>query len=97
MKPPRYLLDTNACIAIRNSLRSIEPKDNVRKEGLQRFIARWRGIAAHDLAMSFVSLGDLAVWADKGLTLRRCVTLKQIDSTLLNGARPSLLTEEALP
>ena len=65
MKPPQYLLDTNACIAIRNSLRSIEPKDAVRKVGMQRFIARWRGIAAHDLAMSFVSLGELAVWAEK--------------------------------
>ena len=62
---PRYLLDTNACVAIRNSFRSVEPKDAARRAGMQRLIARWRGMAAHDLAMSFISLGELAVWAEK--------------------------------
>lgn len=62
---PRYLLDTNACIAIRNSLRSVQPKDAARNEAMQRLIARWRGIEANDMVMSFVSLGELAVWAEK--------------------------------
>lgn len=65
MTTPQYLLDTNACVAIRNSFRSVEPKDAARRAGMERLIARWRGIAAHDLAMSFISLGELAVWAEK--------------------------------
>lgn len=62
---PKYLLDTNACIAIRNSFRKGGPKDAERRAAMERLIARWRGMAANDIAMSFISLGELALWTEK--------------------------------
>jgi tRNA(fMet)-specific endonuclease VapC len=62
---PQYLLDTNACIAIRNSFRSIRSRDPARRAAMYRFITRWNTMASHEIAMSFVTLGELAVWAEK--------------------------------
>lgn len=60
-----FLLDTNACIAIRNSFRGVQSKDAAKRAAHDRLIARWRGMQASDLAMSFVSLGELTVWVEK--------------------------------
>jgi tRNA(fMet)-specific endonuclease VapC len=62
---PKYLLDTNACIAIRNHLRGGMSKDPARRAARERLIARWKTLAASDVAMSFVTLGELAVWMEK--------------------------------
>lgn len=62
---PKYLLDTNACIAIRNSFKGVRSADAARRQAMENLIARWKTIAAKDLAMSFVSLGELNVWAEK--------------------------------
>ncbi len=61
----KYLFDTNACIAIRNSFRGVQSADATRRQAMQRLIARWQSMAADELAMSFVSLGELAVWAER--------------------------------
>lgn len=65
MTTPQYLLDTNACVAIRNSFGSVTSKDAARQAARERLIARWRSMPASALVMSFVSLGELAVWAEK--------------------------------
>jgi tRNA(fMet)-specific endonuclease VapC len=62
---PKYLLDTNACIAIRNSFSSAASRDPARRAARDRLIERWKALAASDLAMSFISLGELAVWVEK--------------------------------
>lgn len=62
---PKYLLDTNACVTIRNSFRAVKSKDAARQAALERLIAKWRGMPASDLAMSFITLGELGVWAEK--------------------------------
>lgn len=62
---PKYLLDTNACIAIRNSFRGVKSKDAARLAAHDRLIDRWRQTPAQDLAMSFISLGELSVWVEK--------------------------------
>jgi tRNA(fMet)-specific endonuclease VapC len=62
---PKYLLDTNACIAIRNNLRGGASKDPARRAARERLIARWKTLAASEVAMSFVTLGELSVWMEK--------------------------------
>lgn len=62
---PKYLLDTNACIAIRNTLRGSAPKDPTRRAARERLIERWKGLPVAEIAMSFVTLGELMLWAEK--------------------------------
>lgn len=65
---PTYLLDTNACIAIRNTLRGGTPKDPARRAARERLIARWKTLPVADVAMSFVTLGELVLWVEKHAT-----------------------------
>ena len=62
---PKYLLDTNACIAIRNSFGGGAAKDPTVRARQERLIARWKAMAGGELAMSVITLGELAVWAEK--------------------------------
>lgn len=61
----RYLLDTNVLIALRDALREHVPKSAERLAHIARIRERCLQIPAPQLAMSFVSLGELSVWADK--------------------------------
>jgi tRNA(fMet)-specific endonuclease VapC len=61
----KYLLDTNACIGIRNSFRGIASKDAARQAARDKLIAKWKAMPASDLAMSFFTLGELLVWVEK--------------------------------
>ena len=61
----KYLLDTNACIGIRNSFRNITSKNAARQTAQDKLIAKWKAMPASDLAMSFFTLGELLVWAEK--------------------------------
>ena len=54
-----YLLDTNACIAIRDLLTSKKIKSPDRLQRLERLRQRWLQIPAEKLAMSVVTLGEL--------------------------------------
>lgn len=62
---PKYLLDTNACVGLRNSLRGVRSRDAARQAGQERLVDRLRAIPAADLAMSFFVLGELMVWVRK--------------------------------
>lgn len=63
----RYLLDTNALIALRDAMRQYEPKSAERQQRIDRIRQRCQQIPAEQLAMSFVSLGELSVWAEKSV------------------------------
>ena len=62
---PKYLLDTNACIGIRNSFRDVKSKNAAKQAAQLRLIAKWKAMPASDLAMSFFTLGELFVWVEK--------------------------------
>jgi tRNA(fMet)-specific endonuclease VapC len=60
-----YLLDTNACIAIRQLMARQLPSqaENLRK--IEAFRARWQQVDAKALAMSLITLGELEFGAAK--------------------------------
>lgn len=60
----KYLLDTNACITIRNHLKGFRSKDAARQAAHDKLIARWKAMPAADLAMSLFVLGELRVWVE---------------------------------
>lgn len=60
-----YLLDTNACIAIRELLKQRTPNDPERARQLQQLKARWSRVPGEQLAMSAVTLGELRYGAEK--------------------------------
>lgn len=59
---PKYLLDTNACIAIRDLNRGKKARDPA---ALARLQQRLTAVPAGDLAMSLVSMGELRYGAEK--------------------------------
>jgi len=63
----KYLLDTNACIALRDMHKTrAEPlKDPLAQQRRERLWARLRSTPASDLAMSVISLGELRFGAEK--------------------------------
>jgi tRNA(fMet)-specific endonuclease VapC len=64
---PTYLLDTNACIGIRQHLKGRPPRDVARQVRHQRLVQRLQAVPASDLAMSLISLGELRYGAEKSL------------------------------
>lgn len=73
----KYLLDTNACIGIRNSFRGVQSKDSARRAAQAKLIARWKAMPAADLAMSFITLGELRVWVEKHASRTAALALLQ--------------------
>lgn len=64
---PKYLLDTNACIALRD-MHKDKPKprrDPAEQQRRERLWARLKSTPASDLAMSVISLGELRFGAEK--------------------------------
>ncbi len=61
----KYLLDTNACIALRQGLKGKTSRDAARSEAQQRLIARWKAMPANDIVMSLFTLGELRVGLEK--------------------------------
>lgn len=62
---PKYLLDTNACIGIRQHLKARPPRDAARLAEHQRLVQRLQAVPAAELAMSLISLGELRYGAEK--------------------------------
>jgi tRNA(fMet)-specific endonuclease VapC len=62
---PKYLLDTNACIAVRDEHRKKPSKDPAALQRRQKVHAKWQGTPAADMAMSAISMGELRYGADK--------------------------------
>jgi tRNA(fMet)-specific endonuclease VapC len=62
---PKYLLDTNACIAVRDEHRKKSSKNPTAQQRRQRVHARWQSTPAADIAMSAISMGELRYGADK--------------------------------
>lgn len=61
----KYLLDTNALIALRGAVHGRDPRNASSAEQVRRIREKTTKIPATDLAMSMVSLGELRVWAEK--------------------------------
>jgi tRNA(fMet)-specific endonuclease VapC len=60
-----YLLDTNACIAIRELIKELKPKDPQRADKLAKLKIRWSAIPKERLFMSIISWGELRYGAEK--------------------------------
>ena len=60
-----YLLDTNACIAIRQLLANRLPKNKDRLRDIEALRLRWQQVPAQTLAMSLITLGELEFGASK--------------------------------
>ncbi len=60
-----YLLDTNACIAIRDLLAGRKPKQAGNQRKLEAVRQRWQQVDAGALAMSLITLGELEFGASK--------------------------------
>ena len=60
-----YLLDTNACIAIRQLLANQLPKHKDRLRNIEALRQRWQQVPAQTLAMSLITLGELEFGASK--------------------------------
>ena len=61
----RYLLDTNVLIALRDATHHHHPKSEERQRRIDSIAQRCKQIPARELAMSFISFGELSVWAEK--------------------------------
>lgn len=60
-----YLLDTNACIAIREIIKGRTPQDPQRAEKLAKLKTRWSAVPKERLFMSVISWGELRHGAEK--------------------------------
>lgn len=60
-----YLLDTNACIAIRQLLANKLPNNKDRLRDIEALRQRWQQVPAQTLAMSLITLGELEFGASK--------------------------------
>lgn len=60
-----YLLDTNACIAIRQLLANKLPGNQGRLRDIEALRQRWQQVSAQTLAMSLITLGELEFGASK--------------------------------
>lgn len=68
---PRYLLDTNVCIAVRDAYHQKPVKDPSSLERRERVHAKWKLTPAADVAMSAISMGELRFGADKSASPQR--------------------------
>ena len=93
----RYLLDTNVLIALRDATRNHHPKSAERQRRIDAIAQRCKQIPAKELAMSFVSFGELAVWAEKSADPTKAhQTLQQLKSLVqIMGAAAAPANSEA--
>lgn len=61
----KYLLDTNALIALRGAVHGRPPKDPTRAQQAELIKAKLQTIPAQDVAMSPITLGELRHWVEK--------------------------------
>lgn len=96
---PKYLLDTNACVSLRNSLRGFQSSDAERQARHERLIARLRATPASELALSFVVLGELLVWVKKHADPARAAELTRslTERVPVLGCPPPMATTPASP
>jgi tRNA(fMet)-specific endonuclease VapC len=77
-----YLLDTNACIAIRDLLANKTARSLERQQRIERLRARWLQVPRDCLAMSVVTLGELRFGVsnsnDPATSLARLNALREI-------------------
>jgi tRNA(fMet)-specific endonuclease VapC len=88
-----YLLDTNACIAIRDLLAEKKIHNTERQQRIERLRQRWVKVPRDRLAMSVITLGELrfgvAKSNDPAAAMQRLNALRQIVRVLgfdLSGA-----------
>lgn len=93
----RYLLDTNVLVALRDATRNHHPKSEERQQRIDAIAQRCKQIPAKELAMSFVTFGELAVWAEKSANpVKAHETLQQIKSLVqVMGAAASATNSDA--
>lgn len=73
-----YLLDTNACIAIRDLIKGKKIKNPEVSARLDRLKARWSRVPAEQLAMSIITLGELQYGAVKSGNAKAVEWLAQV-------------------
>ena len=62
---PKYLLDTNACIHVRDEHRKKTSGNAAAQQRRQKVHAKWQATPAAEIAMSVISMGELRYGADK--------------------------------
>jgi tRNA(fMet)-specific endonuclease VapC len=62
---PKYLLDTNACIGLRQQMKGKPPRDAARAAAHEHLVKRLQATPAGELAMSVITLGELRYGAQK--------------------------------
>lgn len=87
-----YLLDTNACIAIRDLLGKKQSKSAETRQRVATLKARWSAVPKERLAMSVITLGelrcgvensqDIARATERLEALRQAVSVLGIDETV---------------
>jgi tRNA(fMet)-specific endonuclease VapC len=60
-----YLLDTNACIGIREIIKGANPKNPAKVDQLRKLKARWSSVPKERLFMSIITWGELRYGAEK--------------------------------
>lgn len=60
-----YLLDTNACIGIREIIKGSTPKNPAKFDQLSKLKARWSSVPKERLFMSIITWGELRYGAEK--------------------------------
>jgi tRNA(fMet)-specific endonuclease VapC len=82
-----YLLDTNACIAIRTLLGGKQPKSAEIQQRIAKLKTRWSAVPKERLAMSIVTLGELRFGVEKsnnpGVAKARLEALRQQVTVLM--------------
>lgn len=77
-----YLLDTNACIAIRDLLAGKKIRTPERQQRIDKLRARWSQVSSERLAMSVITLGELHFGAaksdDPAKSLQRLEALRKV-------------------
>lgn len=88
---PKYLLDTNVCILVRDLRRGLQRRDPQAAPGMARLSARMADVDLADLAMSVISMGELRYGAEKSANPARNHALLNDLKALITVA---LLSEE---
>ncbi|MGE4240279.1 PIN domain-containing protein [Ramlibacter sp.] len=81
---PKYLLDTNACIAVRDAHRNKSAKNPATLQRREKVHAKWRATQAADVAMSVITMGELRYGADKSASPQRSHALLDALSAMIS-------------
>lgn len=90
----KYLLDTNALVALRGAVHGRPPKNPDHARRVERLKAKLQTIPAQDVAMSPITLGELRTWVEKHAQREKAEALltqllQRVRCVGLDGALPA--------